>query len=130
LSRDAEPKADEKRHTSIDLEIKFLLYELGILGTILKSSSFQPTDYDTLPIHIFLRDHRTILMMLLTLVAGSRFTLRDLRHEDGTRKDEKFEGAVAAVMGSLARHSAGVNGWWECSRCSVERDGIASSSMV
>lgn len=37
-------------------------------------------------------------MMLLTLVAGSRLTLNDPRHEDGTRRDELFEEAVAAAM--------------------------------
>lgn len=58
-------------------------------------------------------------MMLLTLVAGSRFTSNDPRHENGTRRDEEFEDAVAAAMGSLAKHSAKVNVWCEGRRCSV-----------
>ena len=32
---------------------------------------------------------------------------------EGTRRDEEFEAALAAVMGVLARHGARVNGWCE-----------------
>ena len=58
-------------------------------------------------------------MMILTLAAGSRLSQKDPNHQDGTRRDEGFEAAVAAVMASLARHSSKVNGWCEGRRSSL-----------
>lgn len=73
----------------------------------------QSVNYESLPIHGFLQDHQAIFMMVLTLVAGARLTEQDPRHQEGTRRDEEFEAALAAVMSVLARHSARVNGWCE-----------------
>jgi hypothetical protein len=127
-----------QRCTAIDLEIKFLLYELTLLGSVLKSSSHQrhsistsvTIDYDTLPFHNFLQDHRVMFIMILTLVSGSRFTQKDPRHDGGTRRDEEFEEAAAAVMCGLARHSARVNGWCEGRRVNVGGDGILNEMEV
>ena len=80
-------------------------------------------NYESLPIHRFLQDHISIFMMVLTLMAGARLTKQDPRHQDGTRRDEEFEAALAAVMSVLARHSARVNGWCEGRRC-VEVEAI------
>jgi hypothetical protein len=88
----------------------------------------ESVNYDALPIYTFLREHRVIFMMILTLVAGSRLTQNDPSHQDGTRRDEEFEDAVAAVMKSLARHSAKVNGWW-CKSKRGSVDGLGAGGV-
>lgn len=126
----------EKRHTSIDIEVKMLLHELSLLSSLMENGPFRNracshhkhhedpariqlidhSRYEDLPIHQFLRDHCAIFMMILCLVAGARLTKRDPRHQGGTRRDNVFEEATAAVMGRLASHSAAVNSWCELLR--------------
>lgn len=115
-----------------------LLYELSLIPALMvnglfKSSaaSLSPQDtsdttqstlplispnYDSLSIHRFLKDHSITFMAILSLVAGSRLSGRDPRHQGGTRRDVVFEEAVAAVLERLAAHSSAVNSWFERQR--------------
>jgi hypothetical protein len=90
-----------------------LLHEFKTLGKFLEAGPSDSSSKEALTMQNFLKDHQTILVLILSLVAGSRLTKPDPKTHEGTIRGEEFEEAVAAISGILARHSAHVNEWCE-----------------